>query len=813
MSKRSDRSRTRRVQLFAVLTLTHLAFLAASSCLLPSQDDALPDRLRRLEARLEEQRVELHVPGLAIAVVKDGEMIWAKGLGLADVEKEREVTPETIFAVGSTTKAFTATLAGMLVDEGKLDWDAPITEYLPDFQLPIRSDDEDAYVCLRDMFSHRTGFARGDLLWANGKASSEQILATVVKAEPWRDFREEFHYNNIMFVAAGAAEAAVTGKPWNELIAARILAPLSMRDTTLSVAEAQKDARLALGYRWDEEEERFVHMSMRPLPAVAPAGAINSNVVDMAKWVRFQLARGEIDGERLISEESHRETWTKQIDVAGPVGYGLGWMLQTRKGQPVVEHGGNIDGFAAQVALLPESSLGFVLLANVGATPLQSASMNMVWEALLEAPVAEAEAPAASDRAPYFGVYSANFGVLKDAKLTVLEEDGKLAIDVPGQMVYALREPDAEGRWYFELTDQIAISFDREGDGPVTGLKLYQSGKVFEAPREGVEIAAEIDLDEARRYLGQYSDPALKTDLAVVIQNNRLAVDIPKQMVFELHKPDAEGKRAFRIDAQLAVRFDEDSEGTVTGMTVFERGSVRTCPRAASADPEATITADALHELRGSDARKAALDELRVFSCTGTVKMSHVGIEGTMTLVAAGTDRYRTLVDLEPFATIESCYDLGFASTRTTIAPYQELSGKYAEKARVDHPIGSMLDWRDSFQKTIVLRSDEVDGRKAWVVKLVANEGIEVTAWVDAATGDTLREDSSLLIPGIGEIPQTTMLSDFRVVHGLRVAHHVASEDPVNGKTVFVLETLETLQPQPESLDDFFRLEPLAQDR
>ncbi len=517
---------------------TPAPFLLLVPCLLSPQEPTRAERLDFLERALEQKRVELHIPGFAIALVQGDELTWAQGFGLADVEAERPVVPETIFAIGSSTKAFTATLAGMLVDEEKLAWDAPITEYLPDFRLAIRSDDPDAWVSLRDLLSHRTGFSRGDILWASGKVGAPTILATVLRAEPWAGFRQEFPYNNVMFLAAGEALAKVTGKPWGELLSERILAPLGMRDTNASVALAQKDPRLALGYVWDEEEERFEHLPMRALDTIAPAGAINSNVLDMARWVRFQLGRGAFEGRRLISEEAHAATWTEQIAMPPSGGYGLGWFLRTWNGQRVVEHGGNIDGFGAQVALLPDSALGYVLLTNVSATPLQGGSMELVWNALLGDLGGEAGA-APAERAPYLGTYLANFGALKDAKLTVLEQNGKLAVDVPGQMVYTLKEPDAEGKWYFELTSQIAVSFERSAEGQVTALKMYQAGLVFEAPREGVLIPAEIDLDEARRFLARYHDPALKADVTVLIQNNRLAVDVPDQMVYELHAPDA----------------------------------------------------------------------------------------------------------------------------------------------------------------------------------------------------------------------------------------------------------------------------------
>jgi CubicO group peptidase (beta-lactamase class C family) len=764
-----------------------------------AQEPTRDERLRFLEEQLEEKRIELHIPGFAISVVQGDQMIWARGFGLADVEKERAVAPDTLFAIGSATKAFTATLVGVLVDEHLLEWDAPITDYLPDFRLAIRTDDEKAVVCLRDLLAHRTGFSRGDLLWAGGRADAATILATIVHAEPWAAFRKEFHYNNVMYLAAGETAAKVTKKPWATLMKERLFTPLGMKDTNVSVAESKKDPRLALGYEWDKDTQRFDHKPMRTLDVIGPAGAINSNVVDMAQWLRFQLGRGEFEGKRLISDEAHRETWTKQNGITANDGYGMGWMLHTWKGQPVVEHGGNIDGFGAHVAMLPDSDLGYVLLTNVTATPLQNGSMELVWNAML-GDIAPKEDVATTDRAPYLGTFIANFAAFEDAKMRVLELGGKLAVDVPGQTVYTLKEPDADGKWFFELTDQIAISFERNAKGEVIVLKFHQAGMIFDAPREGIELPAEIDLDDARRYLGKYHDAKLKDDVTVVIRNNRLAVDVPKQMVFELHAPDAEGRRGLRANGALAVRFDENDDGSIRGLTFFKRESERFFPRVASADDTPLISIDALHALCKTDARAAALAAFGTYRLRGKTKMVHAGIEGSMTVVGRGADRWRTTVDFEPFATIETCYDAGFAAMASTLAPYEELDGEALRRVRVEHPLLSLLDWRSCFTKIVVQRADELDDRKVWVVKLALDDDIHVTVWVDAETGDTLREDSSQLLPGgIGNLPITSTLSDFRVVKGLRIPHRIDSENEATGKSEFTLDLVETQLDVPDS--------------
>ncbi|MCZ6596981.1 MAG: serine hydrolase, partial [Planctomycetota bacterium] len=503
-------------------------------------DPALAERLEQLCEKLEEERLELHIPGMALAVVMDDEIVLARGFGLADLEDGEPATPETLFAIGSSTKAFTAAVIGMLVDEGKMEWDDPIVDHLPYFTPELDTEDEDAVLTVRDTLCHDSGFARMDILWGAGMASREEILRTASGAQAWEGFREGFNYNNIMFLAAGEASAAAAGKGWDALVEERLFDPLGMSSTNTSVVESQTDPRLALGYRWDEDAGEHVHLPMRVLDSIAPAGAINSNVLDMAQWLRFQLGGGVYEGERLISEDQVRETRTDQIGP-GP-DYGLGWFLGDWNGQPVVQHGGNIDGFGAQVAFLPESSLGYVLLTNVTSTPLQGGSMQIVWETLLGGE----EATDALDFDRYVGNYIGDFGAWKEATFEVLVKDERLAVDVPGQIVYTLHPPDDEGKWFFTLTDAIAVSFERDADGAVQVMHMHQGGLEFELPREEYEFPLEIDLDEVQRYLGRYRDDLLGEELTVLVDKNRLAVDIPKQMVCHLRLPDEDGWWWFR---------------------------------------------------------------------------------------------------------------------------------------------------------------------------------------------------------------------------------------------------------------------------
>ncbi len=778
------------------------------------RDPDLERRLEKLCAELERSREEFHVPGMAIAVVKDGEIVLARGFGDADLETGRDVTEETLFAIGSTSKAFTATLIAMQVDEGKLSWDAPITDYLPEFQLAVQSDDPEAKATVRDLLSHRTGFFRNDILWGSGLASRDTILAAAVKAEPAAPFRAEFHYNNIGFVAAGEASARAEGKTWDELLAERILEPLGMRDTNTSVDVAGKDPDLAKGYWWNEEADEgrgaFEHQPMRVIDSVAPAGAINSNARDMAQWVRFLLARGVAGGKRLVSEEQLLETWNPAIQVSGEVSYGLGWMLHERGDGQVVEHGGNIDGFSAEVALLPDSNLGFALLMNVSPSVLQATAPAMVWEALLgehEAESAAAEpaagpSPAQDDFGPYLGMYVGDFFQFKpDTPFEVKLQNDRLAVDVPGQLVFELLEPDAEGKRAFAIAPAIQVSFERDEADKVVLMKMYQSGLTFELMREGFVPPPETPLEELQPYLGAYQQPDGKT-FQIVMRNNRLAVDYPDQTVYELYPPDERGRRAFRMTDLLAVEFHESEDGSIPSLTFYERGSETVCSRVDVAGLVELPTLDEILALRRAEEFENRLSELGACRLRGGIRFVHAGAEGTAETTFEGSERYRDEWDIAPFGWERKAVDENGGSVLSAFEPPRDLEGRFLAQERLSHPGVFFGDWRKGFDSAEVIRTSVTDSRKRFVVRLRRGQLSPTTAHVDAETGDVVQIDMPMVTRSAGEIDQTMRLEDWRDVDGLRLPFRYVVESEGSGKIVVEFESFETNLQLP---DDYFR--------
>ncbi|MGB6872660.1 MAG: serine hydrolase [Dehalococcoidia bacterium] len=786
------------LMLLLLLAAIILPYYAAPAT--PAVVPGLQQKLDLLVEQLEQQRQTHHIPGMAIAVVKDDEVILTHGFGIASVEKETPVTPETIFAIGSSTKAFTSALVGMLVDEGKMDWDDPVTKYLPYFQMDIESNNESAELTLRDVLSHRTGFTRMGLLFASGQIPIEEVLLDATKAEPYVPFREKFYYSNVMYISAGVAAGKADGTDWDTLVTERIFEPLGMNSTTTSVTQAEKDSRLASGYLWNEDLQAYEYKPMRNVDNIGPSGSINSNVLDMAQWLRLQLNRGEYGGHRLISEENLSETWTTQIDITEDVGYGMGWVIREWEGQPVIEHGGNVDGFSAQVAMLPESDLGFVLLTNASASPLPPSAVNIVWDMLLgEEPT---DADATEDYEPYVGKYIANFGEFKNTVFTVLVQNDRLAIDVPDQQVFELKEPDEEGKWYFVISNEIAVSFERDENDNVIGMKMYQAGMTFDLPREGVEIAPEIPLDELQKYLGSYRFEELQVTVEVLIQNNRLAIDVPGQMVYELYPPDENARWVFRVTPDISVSFNETPTGQVDSLIMYEAGQEFILPQIES---KRLPTVAEIMILRDAEGNEAALEAMGNYRIDSTIYSVQSGVRGTVSIYAAGPDKYRADVDYGKYGYSHTVLNGDRAWVESSFGPFKELRGQLLAQAKQGHPYVMTGDWHDYFDSIKVLRADILDDKEVYVVELKAGDLPVMTVFVDAVTGDVLLSKIiSMQEGGIG-IPVTIRSEGFREVHGIRAPSRSISSNEQAGQTIVEDETIET---NIQLDDDFFILTP-----
>jgi CubicO group peptidase (beta-lactamase class C family) len=328
------------------------------------------------------------VQGFAVAIVKKGKVVFAKGYGLRDVKNNLPVTPQTLFAIGSCTKAFTSAAVCMLVDDGKVDFDKPVIEYLPTFRL--FDDYVTMHITPRDLLCHRSGLPRHDLVWYGADDLTRKDLFDRLKyLEPNKGFREVWQYQNGMFMVAGYLVEQLSGESWESFVQKKILTPLDMKSTNFSIYDMQKSSDYSKPYA--ENKDKVIEVPYRNIDAMGPAGSINSNVIDMSNWVIMQLNEGKFNDNTIVSSGTLHQTHSPQMVMPGDMNdevfystYGMGWMITSYRGHLRIEHGGNIDGFSASVCLLPRDSIGIVVLTNMDGTSLTSVVRNYSIDKILE---------------------------------------------------------------------------------------------------------------------------------------------------------------------------------------------------------------------------------------------------------------------------------------------------------------------------------------------------------------------------------------------------------------------------------------------
>ena len=366
-----------------------IAFTGALLFVLASAEAEPPKTLADLDAYVAKGVADWRIPALAVAVVKDGEVVLAKGYGVRELSKSDSADEDTLFAIGSTTKAMTAAALGMLVDEGKLGWDDPVTKHLPWFQLrdPVVTRE----VTVRDLLTHRAGLPNADFLWYGRDNAPRDILLSMRHLPQETSLRSHFTYQNVMYAAAGAVVAEVSGVPWQEFVRSRLLEPLGMTGTAVTLSDVAGNGNVASPhYDIDGEVQVIENASVDP---VAPAGSIWSSVSDMAKWMRFLLEGSTPEGARLLKEETLEELFrpqtlvdrdefypTQRLTRPKWMTYGLGWFQHDYRGRAVDFHTGSIDGMVAIHGLIRSERLGVYVLANLDHAELRHAIMYTVFD-------------------------------------------------------------------------------------------------------------------------------------------------------------------------------------------------------------------------------------------------------------------------------------------------------------------------------------------------------------------------------------------------------------------------------------------------
>ncbi len=315
----------------------------------------------RVDSIVEAARTKRDIPGVSVAIITpQGTLL--KGYGVRNLETREPVTEHTAFDVGSVTKSFTALGAAILVDSGKLDWDRPVKEYIPWFQMydPVATQ----LMTARDLLTHRSGLARYDTLRFAVPLTREELVRRLRYLPPTATFRSKYQYQNLMYTAAGFLTGTLDGSSWEELTEKRIFGPIGMKESTVRITDLIKTADYASPHERDGGSMKRVEFYDYQKFGVGPNGAVNSSASDLARYLRFYLNDGVVDGKQIVSKRQMVELQRPQMVVDDSSSYGLGWNVDWSPGFKLVSHSGAITGFSAFAAFAPEKGEGIVVLTN-----------------------------------------------------------------------------------------------------------------------------------------------------------------------------------------------------------------------------------------------------------------------------------------------------------------------------------------------------------------------------------------------------------------------------------------------------------------
>lgn len=549
----------------------------------------LKKNIAQIETYATELLQRMNVPGAGIALIHGDEVIGTFGVGYSDLEAKKPATAQTVFAIGSSSKAFTSFGLGLLADRGKLDWEQPVIEYLPDFRM--HDDFATHEMTAVDLLTHRSGLPRHDLLWyLNNNLTRHELYQRLRYLEPTKSFRSAWQYQNLMYMTAGVLTEKISGQTWEDFTRQHIFEPLGMTSANFDINSLPSLPDFAYGYG-ENKDEVLEKLPYHPLPAIGPAGSINANAADMAKWVSMHLNGGKIGELQLIGPETLKELHRPRISIGNGINggvslasYALGWIVYDWNGNYIVEHGGNIDGFSALVYMAPEENLGFVILTNKNGTEYGSVLARYALNLLLgeeaedfytdstdkeeeeEADEEEKDSsvsPFADTKfqhalADYVGVYlDKGYGAV-----TVTEKDGQLNMAY-GDLNMPLQHRHFETfRASLTVPEMIIdLNFITAINGKVNAVEIDAEAALghptrFEKqPDAGMTDAAYLDR-LAGKYLleGEY--------LTISRVGERLTLKVPGQPVYELEAA-ANNEFKLTIASGYSVEFHLEKEKVV----------------------------------------------------------------------------------------------------------------------------------------------------------------------------------------------------------------------------------------------------------
>ena len=574
--------------------------------------------LKGIDKELQEIMEVLQAPGFAVAVVAKNEIIYAKGFGYRDYENKIPVTANTLFAIGSCTKAFTTSVLGQLRNENKISFDDKPGKYISDFSFI--NDEMNNAITIKDMITHRTGLPRHDWAWFGFPShSKDSLLQRVAHQEPFAAVRERWYYNNFMYLAQGVMAEKITGKSWEDNVSERIFKPLGMARSNLVINGLKNGENAALGYEL-YQDSIIRKMDYYDIAGMSPAGSINSSVKDMSNWLMTWIHGGKFKGEEILPDNYVKEAIGPQMLINSALPnketpdiyfgtYGYGWMMSSYKGHYQVEHGGNISGFSASTCFFPMDSIGIVVLANQNGSAVPGRVRNMLadrmlgvnptdWLEMTKENLAKAlkakeeggksdvtdQIAGTSPSHPledYTGSYS-NPGY---SKFEVILENDSLFAQMPLMKLwlrhyhYDVFEPFEVKDTGIDTTDNggLRVNFSAKNSGEIANLKMN-----LEPTLDPIEFKHElkaVDLDKAEleKYVGDY-ELAGTTSKFYLKGGETLYLFVEGQPEYELI---ALGEHTFSIRNLdgFKIKFVESEEGAINEVLFIQPNGTFTAKR------------------------------------------------------------------------------------------------------------------------------------------------------------------------------------------------------------------------------------------
>ncbi len=589
-----------------------LFLLVFSICFITPVLSQTDKRLKNIDKELNKILEATNAAGFAVAVVEGDKIVYAKGFGYRDVENKIPADANTLFAIGSSTKAFTSAVLGQLRADDKLSFNDSPRKHIP--ELEFFNDNMNNNIIIKDLMSHRTGLPRHDYSWylfpTNDRAS---LMKRVKHQEPFTGIRQQWYYNNFMFLAQGVIAEKITGKSWEDNIRERFIKPLGMSRSNVTIDEMKTASNTAYGYETKKDNSNS-KMDYYDIAAMAPAGSINSSVNDMSRWLVTWINKGKFNDEVIIPETYVNEAMSSQMIIGANLptketpdvhfsNYGYGWFMASYKGHYRVEHGGNIDGFSANAAFYPSDSLGIVVLANQNGSRVPSLVRNTIADRMLEVnqtdwtqrfiddlekakkAQAEAEDKITSTKVEntkpshikeeYTGVYShPGYGEFNiSAERDSLFANFKLIKMWLKHEHYDVFEPFQVEETGIDTSDTgpLRFKFIMSNNGDISGIEApiepaLSDPIIFERTPNTIDISAE----DLHKYIGKYElQPGFV--LEITVKDGKIFAQATGQGKNEIFAKQEDHFFLKVVEAQLV--FSKDENGVVNMLTLHQGGA------------------------------------------------------------------------------------------------------------------------------------------------------------------------------------------------------------------------------------------------